>query len=520
MKNIDTNQEFRFLCGRTAVLLALFLIMRFAFLTAHPISNDETLYINYSQLIGGNWDEWKFISMRNANYDWKPPLPFWLASPYVGLFSDPLAGVRLVAASVSAIGFLSVYALGGLLAGQRAALWTGLFWIFNPMTLFYDRLFLAETFVYSFAAAALLFTWLAARRSWLFAVPAVAAGACALLSKQSGQLAVISLLFLALLPGSGSKQGERLKTVAAALIVAAASYALYRLVIPVEYFADFSRFTGQWTFSARELLGLPISNWMANGGMVWKLYTHYYTVLALVLAGCAVLYSVFRRGTAVPALAAMLLFNSAAIIFALRGFNEYMYHTSTAVFLTLLMAFGAVFLFEGCGTGKNVFARLALGAGPFVVIAFWLLHSFYYYAYPAQYISRFGTPWMQVSYLNGWSGGFWIKEALELLGREKVEKLYLDPQPGNPRTAFFVYSDALPLASMEPMGPGFFTGLETVGAQSSAAVFKQRGREWERALFSHPLCARKVSYAIDRDQMPLVVCLGSGSTENTEYQGR
>lgn len=313
MKKISrARDEFRFYSVQTAFILALFLLMRFAFLTAFPISNDESLYINYTQLIDADWDKWKFVSVRNANFDWKPPLPFWLASTFSGFFSDPLLGSRMVSSFASVTGCLSVYCLSGLLGGRKAALWAGLLWTLNPMTVFYDRLFLAETFVYSFSAAALLFTYLASERSRLFIVPAVLFGAAALLSKQSAQLALMSLFFLVLLP---AEKGERLRRGLLALAAALASFVLYRLVIPAEYFADYSRFTGRWTFTLAELSAFPVANWAANAGVVLKLYTHYYSLLSLALVLAALL---LRRKPGALMFAAMFAFNSAVIIFGLK----------------------------------------------------------------------------------------------------------------------------------------------------------------------------------------------------------
>lgn len=491
----------------------MFLLTRFAFLSAFPISNDESLYVNYSQLIGADWDKWKFISMRNANFDWKPPLPFWLAAPFTGLLSDPLLGGRLVSSFVSITGFLSVYCLGGFLGGRKAALWAGLLWALNPMTVFYDRLFLAETFVYSFSAAALLFTWLASERSRLFIVPAVYFGAAALLSKQSAQLALMSFFFLVLLP---AEKGERLRRGGVALAAALASFAVYRLVIPAEYFADYSRFTGRWTLSLAEISAFPLANWAANAGMVLKLYTHYYSLLPLALLAAALLY--WKR-PGVVMLAAMFAFNSAAIIFGLRGFNEYMYHTAAAFPLTLLMALGCVAMME-TDIKKGVFVKLAARAVPFAAAAFWVIQSFFYYAGPAQYMSRFATPWMRENFMDGWAGGFWIREAVERLAKTDVDTVYLDPQPGNPRTAFFVYNKKLPSTALVPMGPDFFMGLEAMKEEKSAAVFKQRGRQWEEKLLAHALCSDKVIYRVDERQTPLIVCLGYASTEKTDKRER
>lgn len=187
--------------------------------------------------------------------------------------------------------------------------------------------------------------------------------------------------------------------------------------------------------------------------------------------------------------------------------------------LTLLMAFGCVALMEA-EIQKSVIVRSAVMAAPFVVAVFWAVQTFYYYAGPAQYMSRFATPWMRENFMDGWAGGFWINEAVEKLSKAEVDTIYLDPQPGNPRTAFFVYNEKFPSRALVPMGADFFAGLETMDAGKSAAVFKQRGREWEKRLLSHPLCSDRVFYMVDEKQTPLVACLGYASTGKSDNRER
>ena len=79
------------------VALGLFLLTRILTLTAFPIFNDEAIYLQYSQKIQSDWEKNKFISMNGEFTDWKPPLQYWMAAPFIDWGNDPLVAGRLVA---------------------------------------------------------------------------------------------------------------------------------------------------------------------------------------------------------------------------------------------------------------------------------------------------------------------------------------------------------------------------------------------------------------------------------------
>src|SRR3954465_8422821 len=92
---------------RKLLLLAvgLFLVSRGLLLTAFPIFNDEAIYIQYAQRIHDNWHENRFVSMTGEKYnDWKPPLQYWIAAPFIEWGNDPLLTARLIALAASAAG--------------------------------------------------------------------------------------------------------------------------------------------------------------------------------------------------------------------------------------------------------------------------------------------------------------------------------------------------------------------------------------------------------------------------------
>jgi len=68
----------------------IFLLTRGLTLTARPIFNDEAIYLQYSQRIREDWEKNRFISMNGEFADWKPPLQYWLVSPFIKWGNDPL----------------------------------------------------------------------------------------------------------------------------------------------------------------------------------------------------------------------------------------------------------------------------------------------------------------------------------------------------------------------------------------------------------------------------------------------
>lgn len=106
---------------RRALLVAalLFLATRLASLTAFPIFNAEAIYLQYAQAIHEDWQANKFVSMNGQYNDWKPPLQYWMAAPFIQLGNDPLVVGRMVALVFSVGGFIGFYAFGRELFGEK-----------------------------------------------------------------------------------------------------------------------------------------------------------------------------------------------------------------------------------------------------------------------------------------------------------------------------------------------------------------------------------------------------------------
>src|SRR5437764_3718983 len=180
------------------VAFGLFLLTRILALTSLPIFNDEAIYLQYSQQIHENWGKNKFVSMNGEFTDWKPPLQYWLAAPFIEWGDNPLVAGRVLAVLFSMAGFFGIFLFAKELFTEReGVVAAGLYTLCPPVLLHNDQ-FTAETFLFSTAALLYWALLKATRRNkwdWIWGIAAVLLGVALVLFKQSG----FTLLFLSLL---------------------------------------------------------------------------------------------------------------------------------------------------------------------------------------------------------------------------------------------------------------------------------------------------------------------------------
>lgn len=316
-------------------IFALFLFTRALTLMAFPIFNDEAIYIRYAQLIHENWSANKFVSMNNSWSDWKPPLQYWLAAPFVGWGRDPLFAARVVALVVSTFGLGGFYLFARELFDAPTGKITALLYVLCPTVLLHNNEFTAETFLFSttpFVYWSLLRAMQAERSRWLWLLLALPLAIALLLLKQSGLLLLGLALFLPLArlqfdpPLRGESMSRTLGTnilmVAGVLVVA---HLITRGILPPEFNPTKEQFNRRWVLSAGELLATPVDLWRANLRVVADFINSYYSVFVPVLFGVFVHHTWQRKSAPDAVLALMCLCGGAAIAFLLRGFNEYLF---------------------------------------------------------------------------------------------------------------------------------------------------------------------------------------------------
>ena len=512
------------------ILLGVFVLSRILTLSAFPIFNDEAIYLQYAQRIHDDWQKNKFISMHGEFTDWKPPLMYWMAAPFIEWGNDPLIVGRAVAFLASIAGFLGFYLFAKELFGETEGVITALLYVLCPTVLFHNNQFTAETFLVSTAALLYWALLKALRRNdsrwWIWAVVAAVFGAALLLFKQSGFLLLSLSILLPLAKMWRTEETDRTRfnwkatalniSVVIAVIICSAIVA--DLILPSAFNSTREHFNSRWVLSAGEVFRLPIDIWRANLGVVADYIGSYYTwAVALFFIGFG--WNALRRGNfPALALAGMCLAGAMAVTFLLRGFNEYMLNTAVTVVLLPLLASMAVMLYAPSDSRKGDLVRRAILAGGGLVLAHWASQDVLMGTSPGRYIER-STPWAISNYLTRWSTGFGVKETVAILGKEKRPGiLFVDAQWGNPGTALEVYGkEHFPNLRIVPVSREFLDRAETRKLKEAAlkmaplhlAVYSAdtdaRRAQWQTNLQAE-MCDSRREIKEYPSQAPIVFC--------------
>lgn len=528
-----------------AAILLVFMLSRFVNIGAFPIFNDEAIYIQYAQTIHMDFGRYAYVSMYNIFNDWKPPLQYWIGSVFIDAARDPLVPARAVTALVSVLGLAGVYFAAKELYGRREALFASLFFAASSLALLYSMQFTAEAYVFSATALfyACMFGMARAeggkRRAWLFA-GAAASGAALLLFKQSGALPLyLGMLvpLLAFAKGPETKKEKKKRDVREGrrrfwnLVwlsagVIAAALAVYHLAIPAPYFANEAKFTSGWVMGLGELFGLPLGVWGANLAEVGALFTHYYGVSALALLIGFFAWAVRSRDARDILLSLLFLGSSAAILFLLKDFNEYMFNTATIVFFALVLGRIAVLLGDRfraeCGGeahAKKGWAWWGVWVGAALLVAtacFWTYQSALVKGDPVRYLEQ-ATAWAKGNYLTGWSSGFGVKDVVAYLAAQRGPgTIVVDPQWGNPGTAVEVYGGYYPDLTTTLMPKEFLTdhftaslaaaGLMPHGFLVYSEWFPEGSSRLSWKPYADALCASRKEFFGAPGEPPIAVC--------------
>ncbi len=502
----------------------LFAVTRLANVTAFPIFNDEAIYLQYAQVMHEDWEANKFVSMNGQYNDWKPPLQFWLAAPFIQLGNDPLVVGRLVTIVFSFAGLLGFYAFAKEIFGEAEGVLTAFLYLLCPTVFLHNDQFTAESFLFSTAP---LFYWTLLRATranaerWLWAAAAVGAGVTLLLLKQSGFL--IMILALALPMANFGQAGRRnWRTCALDFVFIGAvivlAFILAKLALPSEFDATRAQFDRRWVMTMSELLRLPFDNWIANVRLVGHYVGAYYSwAMPLLLAPLFFATIQKRRGPEI-ALFAMAIGGGGAILVMLRGFNEYMFNTAVIALLLPLLARALMQAATMTKTGRGRFFRFALLALGACTILHWSFQAALMMTAPGRYIAR-STPWAIANYLNGWPTGFGVAEVVDRLAQiEGPGVILLDPQWGNPRTALEVYAKRrFPQLKIVPMGREFMDPAQAQQIKARAqgfapvrlAIFSANhygARAVWQEIIGREMCSERTEIKGDPRQMPIVVC--------------
>lgn len=496
-----------------------------------PIFNDEAIYLQYSQLIHADFGQYKLVSAGiNPFADWKPPLQYWWGSLFVSIWPDPLFGGRLASFLVSLFGLFGVYLFTRELLGKKWATVAVFLYALCPPVLFHNNQFVAETFVFSLAPL-MYWCFLRAIRTEevriQYLLAAILFGAMTLLSKQSGMVYLLlsPLLALAAL-GRREADGKwdwRGFFMRLAVIMAAAGLSVFISKLPIspESAQIRQQFDSKWLMAPSEVIAWPLQAWRTNLASVRDYYWSYYSVFILLPILYFFYITLRRREPANIVIGLGFLGGSAAVLFLLKGFNEYIYNTAVIVFLIPLLAAAFFAAWSATTSSRGIFRLVGIltlvsFAG---LLAHWIYQDALMKISPADYIRR-STPWAISNYLENWSGGFGVAEAIAYIRKQEGPGLVLtDPQWGNPGTALKVYSVIPPRTmqvvslTMDFLTPeGARAAREYILGQpfkTRLMVFSAARNEarsvWQDNVLKY-ICDDRKDIQVEPTQPPIVIC--------------
>jgi len=514
------------------VAAGLFVMSRALTLMAFPIFNDEAIYIQYAQSIHENWHQNRFVSMAGELYnDWKPPLQYWIAAPFIEWGNDPLVPARLVAFIASAAGLFGFYAFAKRLFGEGVGLLSAFLYVLCPTVLFHNNQYIAETFLFSVAP---IFYWAllkaigGSRPAFGWIPISVLLGTALLLFKQSGYLL---LAISAFLPFAQMRTEERISeplsdhakwrrlgiNFALALAVIVVSGLVADAVLPQQFNEVRERFDSKWVMSPSEILRAPFQIWAGNLKLIFDYTGAYYCWAFVPFLGLFFWRAIRARNSPDLVLGCMFLTAAGCIVLLLRGFNEYMFNTAVIALLLPLSARAMLAAWQRQRGAASGFARLAFLACAALTIAHWTYQNTLMGISPGKYVER-STPWAKANYLEQWPTGFGVKEIVAILEKEKRPGvIFADPQWGNPRTALEVYArKRFPNLRIVPIMSDFNNEANAKKVRDLAvnlvparfAIYSadtSRGRQnWMRNI--DKICVDRAEIRAYSSQMPIVLC--------------
>ena len=289
------------------------------------------------------------------------------------------------------------------------------------------------------------------------------------------------------------------------------------MILPNEFSATRARFNSHWVMTPSELFRFPLKVWSANLHLVGAYIGAYYSWLVAVFVGVFLWFGWRRKNLPELTLAAICLTSASAIIFLLRGFNEYLFNTAVIVTLLPLLARTGLLVWELARVGPLRFVRIGLLAAAGMLLVSWSYQIVLIKISPARYIER-STSWAVANYLRGWPTGFGVEEIVALLEKEKRPGIiFADAQWGNPRTALEVYRKRFPNLQIVPISQAFFDREKTHAVSEKArrehlarfAIFSAdpsgRRRLWQENV-EREMCSQRIEVRATPDQTPIVVC--------------
>lgn len=400
-----------------ALLVIVYLLSRFYSILSLPIFTDEAIYIRWAQIAKQDAN-WRFISLT----DGKQPMFIWLMMISLRFIQDPLLAGRVVSVGAGFLTLIGMYFLGReAFKSNKIGLISSTLYVLFPMALVYDRMALYDSLVGTFAVWSLFFTILLARKARLdvaLLLGIVIGGG--VLTKTNAFFNLYLLpISLILFDWKGKEKLSRLfKWFGLVLVTTILTYLFYSILRLSPFFHIINEKNALFVYPLKEWIEHPFNFFIGNWKAVWDWSIRYMTWPVMLLAGGS--FFITRVGIK-EKLLLFVWFVIPGIALAIFGKTLY---PRFIFFMTLsLLPLAAFSLFNIYLFIKNKIALAVL-----LIFIFALLFRTDYLI-----LSNFSAapiPKLDLGqYINDWSSGGGIKEAVEFFKKEaKKRKIYIATQ--------------------------------------------------------------------------------------------
>ncbi|TEU10420.1 MAG: glycosyltransferase family 39 protein, partial [Anaerolineales bacterium] len=129
-------------------------------LTLLPVFNDEAIYVQIPQAMGQ--DLFAPLQIRDSKFTLA-----WLTAVFSILPGDPLRSARWASVFAGGLSLLGIYLIGRQIYSRRVGTIAAMLYLISPLTLFHDRMLLADVTLNTCGIYTLLFSLLLMKRDCL-----------------------------------------------------------------------------------------------------------------------------------------------------------------------------------------------------------------------------------------------------------------------------------------------------------------------------------------------------------------
>ena len=410
------------------LLFSLYFFFTLINLTALPIYNDESIYLDWGWLethLSGHLFE--------SLYDAKQPLLMWIFGIFGKFIQDPLIAGRLVSVIIGSATMIGIYLIAKRLFDKKTATLASAVFSITPIFIFYNKMALMEAAIacigiWSFKFLLDLIDHPRQKSSILLGLTL----GLGFFIKSSSLLFISSTLMILLFLIFFKKNFFLFKHLGIILLTILA-VDLLLLIEPLfwETFASNSRYS----LSPSEVLTLPVNLWLKNFLGFFEIGTLFMTPFVFLGSLIGIALWIKKRNKKMLAFLTYFIFALALEILSVKNQSQ-RYIVAFLPFLVVPVSYSLTLLWE-----RNRLFKLI----PVAVLLFCFYFSIRLLLNPVFYIidfSRISPVYSDTVYIYGPTAGFGVKDAADYL-TEKAKKKFIIVgfalNAGNPESGVDVY---------------------------------------------------------------------------------